>query len=110
GRLVAVGVEAGAEAGFVEALGVVVLVPEDREDDHRLAGVEGLGDGVVATVGDHQVDLGGGLGVGGGIGGGRVVGEVVRGWLGAFGDDHPVAVAGEGFDQVAHQVDVGGAE
>ena len=53
----AVGREAPAEAGLVDPLGVVDLVPEQRQHDHRLAVVEGLGDGVVAAVGDDEVDL-----------------------------------------------------
>ena len=50
--------QAPPEAGLVDPLGVVDLVPEERQHDHRLAVVEGLGDGVVAAVGDDQVDLG----------------------------------------------------
>ena len=46
-----------AEAQLVHALGVVVLVPEQRQQHHRLAEVHRLGRGVVAAVGDHQVDL-----------------------------------------------------
>ena len=42
------------EPGLVDALGVVDLVPEQRQHDHRLAVMERLGDGVVAAVGDHQ--------------------------------------------------------
>ena len=56
-RRVAVGVEPHAEARLLDALGVVVLVPEQRQDDHRLAEVQALGDRVVAAVGDDGVDL-----------------------------------------------------
>jgi hypothetical protein len=49
----------------------VVLVPEDRQDDHRFAEVEGLGDGVVTAVGD-EVDLGEDRGLGDGLGAGHV--------------------------------------
>ena len=52
-----VGTEAGTEARFGDALGVVVLVPEDRQKDHRLAVVHALGDRVVTAVRDHQVDV-----------------------------------------------------
>ena len=51
-----VGVEADPETGLVDALGVVVLVPEQRQRDHRLAEVEALGRRVVAAVGDDEVD------------------------------------------------------
>ena len=50
--------QAHAEPSLVDPLGVVVLVPEERQQDHRQAIVEALGDRVVAAVGDHQVDLG----------------------------------------------------
>ena len=53
----AVGREPTPEAGLVDPLGVVDLVPEQRQHDHRLAVVERLGDGVVAAVGDDEVDL-----------------------------------------------------
>ena len=51
-----VGVEPHAEAELVHPLRVVVLVPEQRQHDHRLAEVERLGGRVVAAVGDHEVD------------------------------------------------------
>ena len=58
-----VGVQSDAEPEFVDALGVFVLVPEQRQHDQRLAEVQRLGDGVVAAVRDHQVDLGNHLGL-----------------------------------------------
>ena len=67
--------EADAVAELVDALGVVVLVPEQRQHDHRLAEVHRLGGGVVATVGDHQVDLRDHLGLRDGRGAGHVVGQ-----------------------------------
>ncbi len=51
-----VGRQAPPEAGLLDPLGVVHLVPEQRQHDHRLAVVERLGDGVVPAVGDDQVD------------------------------------------------------
>lgn len=52
----AVRIEADAVAQFGHALGVVVLVPEQRQQDHGLAEVEGLGGRVVAAVGDDEID------------------------------------------------------
>src|SRR3990170_6296597 len=49
-------VEAHAVPELVHALRVVVLVPEQRQHDHRLAEVEGLRRGVVPAVRDHEVD------------------------------------------------------
>jgi hypothetical protein len=46
-----------AVAGFGDALRVVVLVPEDRERQHRLAEPHALGRRVVAAVRDHGVDV-----------------------------------------------------
>jgi hypothetical protein len=51
-----VGVEPFPEPGLRDALGVVVLIPEQREDDHRFAEVDGLGGRVVPAVSDHQID------------------------------------------------------
>src|SRR5439155_373198 len=56
-RLVAVGVEAAAESELLHPLSVVVLIPEERQHDHRLAEMQGLGDRVVAAVRDHEIDL-----------------------------------------------------
>ncbi len=56
--LARVGRESHAEPGLVDALRVVVLIPEDRQHDHRLAVVERLARRVVAAVGDHEVDPG----------------------------------------------------
>jgi len=50
-----VGVQPDAESQLVHPLRVVVLVPEQRQRDHRLAEVQALGDGVVAAMGDDQV-------------------------------------------------------
>src|SRR5437879_4571463 len=59
-----VGWQAHAEAELVHALRVVVLIPrvvvlipEERQHDHRLSEMERLGDRVVATVRDDEVDL-----------------------------------------------------
>ena len=46
------------EPELVHPLGVVVLVPEQRQHDHRLAEVERLGRRVVPAVRDHQVARG----------------------------------------------------
>src|SRR3954471_2718057 len=53
-----VGREALTEPRFVDALSVVVLVPEDRQQHHRLAMVHALGDRVVAAVRYDEVDVG----------------------------------------------------
>ena len=45
-------------AQLVDALRVVVLVPEERQHDHRLAEVHRLRRRVVPAVGDHEIDLG----------------------------------------------------
>ena len=41
--------------GLRDPLGVVVLIPEERQRDHRLAEVEALGRRVVPAVGDDDV-------------------------------------------------------
>src|SRR5664280_2645069 len=46
-----------AMAGFVDAGGVVVAVPNVRHDDRRLAEVQTLGEGVVAAVVNDSVNL-----------------------------------------------------
>jgi len=53
----AVGVEPAAESEFLHPLSIVVLIPEKRQHDHRLAEMERLGDRVVAAMCDHQIDL-----------------------------------------------------
>ena len=98
-----VGRQAAAEPCLVDALGVVDLVPEERQDDHRLAVVERLGDGVVAAVGDDQVDPGQD----------RRLGQeplarlvVVQGDLvgqRTLGDDDPVLGRRQQVDQPLHQ-------
>ena len=53
-----VGGHPGTEARLLEALGVVVLIPEERQRDHGEAEVKPLADGVVAAVRDQQIALG----------------------------------------------------
>src|SRR5205807_8489208 len=56
-RLVVVGRQPDAGRQLLDPLGVVVLIPEEREDDHRLAEEEALRDRVVAAVSQDEVDL-----------------------------------------------------
>ena len=51
-----VGREAHAEAGLMHALRVIVLVPEQRQRDHRFAMVEALRDRIVAAMRHYQID------------------------------------------------------
>ena len=105
-----VGRQPSPEPGLVDPLGVVDLVPEQRQHDHRLAVVERLGDGVVAAVGDHEVHLREDR---------RLRQEplprlvvVERDLVGerALRDDDPVLGGGQQVDQALHQPDVRGPE
>src|SRR5215211_4129956 len=105
-----VGREALAESRLVDALGVVVLVPEDGQQHHRLAEVHAFGDGVVATVCDHEVymreyrDLGEELGA-------RHIGrELVGLVLRTLRYHVAMRRLGERFDQALHQGHVGGPQ
>ena len=83
--------QARAEPGLGQSLGVVDLVPEEGQDDHRLAVVERLGDRVVAAVGDHEVDLGDDRRLGQERFAGHVVGQPELVGQRALADDHPVS-------------------
>ncbi len=48
--------EPDAEAELADALGVVVLIPEERQDEHRFAEEEALRRRIVSPVGDDGVD------------------------------------------------------
>ena len=52
-----VAVHLEAMAGFLDAGGVVVTVPDVGHDDGGLAEIQALGETVVAAVVDHRVDL-----------------------------------------------------
>ncbi len=110
GGFVLVGVEPGSEAGLVDSLGVVVLIPEQRQQHHRLAEVKALGDRVVAAVGDHELDLRQDRGLGQELLADHVRRQLELGVLRSHRDDHPVRGVGERADQAAHQLDVGGAK
>jgi len=86
-----VGVESDAVPGLVDPLGVVVLVPEQRQHDHRLAEVHRLGRCVVATVGDDEVHEGQDVCLRKELGDPHVR-QRVLGMLRAGGDDEAVCV------------------
>ena len=103
-------VEAHAEAELVHALRVVVLIPEERQDDHRLAEVEALGDRVVAAVRDHEVGVGEDRRLREELRAAHVVRELVLIVLRPFRDDEALRAVGKRRDEPSHQVDVGRAE
>ena len=105
-----VGRQADAVAELVDPLRVVVLVPEQRQHDHRLAEVHGLGRGVVATVGDHQVDLRDDPGLRHDRVADHVVGQPDLVGPGAHAHDHAVLGGAEQVDEPLQQADVGAAE
>ena len=105
-----VGRQPDAEAGLVDALRVVVLVPEDRERNHRLAEVEALRRRVVAAVRDDEVDLRQDRRLGEELLAPHVVRELELGVLRALRHDEPVRRVREHLDEAAHQLDVGRAE
>ena len=109
-RFVAVRVEPQAEAELVHALRVVVLIPEERQDDHRLPEVEALRDRVVAAVRDHEVDVGEDRRLREKLGAAHVVGQLVLVVLRSFRDDEAMRTVGERRDEPAHQLDVRRAE
>ena len=102
-----VGREASPEAGLVDPLGIVDLVPEERQHDHRLAVVERLRDRVVAAVRDHEIHLRQDRGLrqeplaGLVVVQGDLIGER------ALRDDDPVLGRRQEIDQPLHQSDVG---
>ena len=105
-----VGVQPHPEPEFVDALGVFVLVPEQRQHDQRLAEVQRLGDGVVAAVGDHQVDLRDHLGLRQHLRADHVVRQRDPVGLRSLADDEAVPGGAEHVDQALHEFDVGAAE
>ena len=105
-----VGRQPHAEADLLDALRVVVLVPEERQHDHRLAEVDRLGDRVVAAVRDHEVDLRQDRRLRQELGAGHVRRELDRLVLRALADDVAVRRLGERGDEAVHQLDVGRAE
>src|SRR3954469_17823467 len=56
-RLPVIRRQSDAEAGLVQALRIVVLIPEQRQPDHRQPEVEPLTGRVVAAVRDQQIAL-----------------------------------------------------
>ena len=106
----AVGVEAHAEAGLVDALRVVVLIPEDRQHDHRQAVVQALRRRVVAAVRHDQVDLRKQRRLRQELGAGHRAREakLVMAW--SERHDHAVPRGAEHVDQPLHQRHVTRAE
>ena len=107
---VRVRVEPHAEAGLVEPLGVVVLIPEEREDHGGLAEPQRLGDRVVAAVRDHEVDVREDRDLRQELGAGHVRGELELIVLRALGHHDPAVDLRELADQRAHELDVARAE
>ena len=98
------------ETEVVHALGVVVLVPEQRQQDHRRAEVERLGRRVVAAVSDDRVDLRDDRGLRQELCADHVVGELVEVGLRPLAHDEAVRCATEHIHEPLHEVDVGAAE
>jgi len=105
-----VGVESHAVTEFVNALCVVVLVPEQRQHDHRLAEVERLGSRVVPAVSDDQVGVGQHVRLGHLRSTPHVRGKFVLVGERTFGDDEPMASRAKHGDQPSHQFDIGRAQ
>ena len=91
-------------------LRVVVLVPEQRQDDHRLPEVQRLGGRVVAPVSDDEVHLGDHLGLRQDRGPDHVVGEVDHVSHRSLAHDVPVLRAPEHVNKPSHQVYVRSAQ
>ena len=83
----------------MNSLGVVVLVPEQRQHNHRLAEVQRLGRGVVPTVSNHQVNLVDDGGLGEELCSHHVVRQLELVVLGSFAHDKLV----RGFPQDIHE-------
>ena len=103
-------VQPHAVAQLVHALRVVVLIPEQRQHDHRLAEVEALGHGVVAAVRDDHVDLRQDRRLRQELLAEHVVGERQQFVLRPLADDHAVVGGAQDVDQALHQLDVGRSE
>ena len=103
----AVGVQAHAEPELVHPLGVVVLVPEQRQDDHGLAEVQALGGGVVAAVRDHQVGARDDRGLRQELRAVHVAGQLQFGVQRSLGHDVAVRGGRQAVDDPAHQGHVG---
>ena len=84
-----------------------MLVPEDRQHQHRLAKPHRLGGRVVAPVGDHRVDLGQDRGLGQELLADHVVGQFELSVLRPGADDIAVPGLGQHLDQPLHQRQVG---
>ena len=94
----------------MDPLRVVVLVPEDRQDDHRLAEVDALGGRVVAAVGDHEIHLGQHRNLRDELGPGHVGGQLVCLVLRSLRDDVAVRRLGQRLHEPLHERHVGRSE
>ena len=83
-------VQADAESRLGDPLRVVVLVPEERQRDHRLAEVEALGGRVVPAVRDDDVGERQQSRLRDELVAPHVVGQLELGRLRALGDDEAV--------------------
>jgi hypothetical protein len=101
-----VGGEASPEARLLHTLSVVVLVPEQRQHDHRLGEVEALRRRVVATVGDHEVDDWQYLRLGDLLGSPHVAGEFVFVVSWSLADDEAMRRLRQHFHESSHEIDV----
>ena len=108
--LEAVRVQARAVVELVHPLRVVVLIPEQRQHDHRFPEVEALRHGVVAAVRDDHVDLRQDRRLRQELLAEHVVGQREQLVLRSLADDHAVVGLAEDVDQALHQLDVGRAE
>jgi len=103
-------VQPRAVVQLADPLRVVVLVPEQREHDHRLPEMEALRHRVVAAVRDDDVDLRQDRGLRQELFAEHVVGQCEQLVLWPFADDDAVVGRAQHVDQALHQLDVGRAE
>jgi hypothetical protein len=108
--MVSVAVEPAAEPELVHALGVVVLIPEERQHHGRLPGLQRLGDRVVAPVGYDEVDLRQDRRLGQELGPDDVLAEVQLVVARSHADDDEVVGLCQRVDQSLHELHVGRAE
>ena len=94
-----VGREPDAETRLVDPLRVVVLIPEERQRDHRLAEMEALRRRVVPAVRDHEVDERQDRRLRQELLAPHVLGELVLGVLRTLGDDEAVRRARQHVDE-----------
>src|SRR6266542_3587226 len=105
-----VGIESSSKSQLVHSLSVVVLVPEERQHDHRLPKMQRLRNGVVAAVCDHDVYLGQDHRLSQELLAGHVRSQAKLFVLRPHADDDEVISLCESVDQLLHEADVSRAK